>query len=63
MSKPRRKVVILRLPRKVVEALRVIAKRSGTSQTNVINVLLAAAMLQWEKSAPDRDAVRGAKAR
>ena len=42
MRKPRRKEVKLRMPREVAEGIRRIAKRAGTTQTNVINVMLAA---------------------
>ena len=63
LSKPRRKVVVVRLPIEVAGAIRLIARRAGTSQTTVVNVLLAAALLRLEKSAPDRDAVRRAQAR
>lgn len=63
MSKPRRKLVIVRLPREVDAVLRLVAKRSGTSMTDVVNVLLAVAFVHLKENAPDRVPVRGAKAR
>lgn len=63
MSKPRRKVLDVRLPIEVDQQLRLIARRSGTSMTNVVNVLLVVALLHLEKSAPDRNAVRRNRAR
>lgn len=64
MSKPRRKVLTLRLPREVDEAIGIIAKRAGTTRTNVINVLLATAMLHMDpRAAPVSDPVRRAPTR
>jgi hypothetical protein len=63
MSKPRRKVLVMQVPNEVAEAVLLIAKRAGTSRTNVINVLLAAAMLRLERVALVPDPVRRAPTR
>jgi hypothetical protein len=65
MSKPRRKVLNVRLPVRIIRAVRLIAKRAGTTQTNVVNVLLVVAFMHLEEqnAASIRDSIRRAQAR